>query len=96
MQILKKFYLCEELLDALIGRLRPQLDCHLSAVLQEAIVDFPEPSAAEHTLEVVRDHFQFLVREPAVLKLQRALRVRVTWWHMARRRLILRLHRLAH
>jgi hypothetical protein len=52
-----KFYLCKELPDALIGSLRSHLDCNLSAILQEAIVDFPKPSLAEHTLEVVRyDH----------------------------------------
>jgi hypothetical protein len=39
-----------------------------SAILQEAIIDFPEPSSAEHALEVICDHLQLLVREPTVLE----------------------------
>ena len=41
-------HLCEELFDALIGGMRPQLHRHLSTILQEAIIDIAEPSLAKH------------------------------------------------
>jgi len=49
-------YLREELLGTLIGRLRPYLDRHLSAILQEALVDVSKAAPANYTLEVVGDH----------------------------------------
>lgn len=63
MQILKNLYLCKKLLDALIRCLRPHLDCYLSTIRQGATVDFPKPSLAEHTLELVCYDLYFAVRE---------------------------------
>jgi len=39
-------YLREELLGTLIGRLRPHLDRHLSAILQEALIDVSKAAPA--------------------------------------------------
>ena len=63
-------YLCEEHADALIRRTRPQLHSHLSAILQETVVDVPEPSPAKNSLESICYHTEFIVGEPAVLKWQ--------------------------
>ncbi|WVZ99331.1 hypothetical protein U9M48_044652 [Paspalum notatum var. saurae] len=81
----------ESLGQAKIGDLGFQfgLDSDLGAILQEPIVDRAEASLTQNALEVIRDRLQLLVREPAVLKLQRALHA---CWRMAPRRLVLRLH----
>lgn len=52
---MKKSHLCEELLDALVGRIRPQLDCYLRAILQKSVVDISKATPAQDLLEIVRD-----------------------------------------
>jgi hypothetical protein len=50
---LTRHYLCRELFDTLTGRLRQQLDCDVSTIMQEAVINSAEPTLAEHCLEVV-------------------------------------------
>jgi hypothetical protein len=75
---LTRRYLCQELSDSLIGRLRQQLDCHMSTILQEAVINRAKATLAKHCLEVVRYDLQFLVREPAVVQL--LLAVSIACW----------------
>ena len=56
MRLKRDGYLREELLGTLIGRLRPHLDRHLSAILQEALIDVSKAAPPNYTLEVVGDH----------------------------------------
>jgi hypothetical protein len=67
-------YLRDEFLLTLSGRLGFHLHRHLSAILQESIVDFPEATLTDLILEVFRDPLQLLVGESPVLKLQRTAR----------------------
>ena len=60
-------YLCEELLDALIGGMRPQLHRHLSTIFHEDIIDTAEPSFAKHPVKAIGYPLEFLLREPAIL-----------------------------
>jgi hypothetical protein len=67
-------YFRDEFLLTLSGRLGFHLHRHLSAILQESIVDFPEATLTDLILEVFRDPLQLLVGESPVLKLQRTVR----------------------
>ena len=92
---LSKSYLDQELLYTLSWWLRPKLDSHLGAILQESIIDFTKPSLADHSLEVVRYDLYFLVRESLIVQLQRAVFVSIPRVRQGKARLILRLDAVA-